>query len=312
MKNLFYFSKQKLKFIEIKNFKKKFIFLVFFVSLLMSFFIFGIYFVVDNFINPESKIDNLKAENKELIKNLNYLLAQYKKLGNNLDSLALTNKYLRIKANLPTDDTEYKEIGTGGKLFDAFSTVSPSEINNNLSILNNYVDNLKSKLLYIKNDYKLIERTLNKNETLYKNIPAIKPTTEGIYSNDFGMRIHPILKVMRMHTGLDIITDNGTKIYATGGGVVEAVEEKEGYGLIVLINHGFGYKTLYAHLLSSQVKPNQKVNRGDLIALSGNSGTLTSGPHLHYEVLYNGIPLNPINFFYDNLTAFDINKKNNK
>ncbi len=308
MKNLFYFSKQKLKFIEIKNFRKKFTFLVFFVSLIMSFFIFGIYFVVDNVINPDSKIDNLKAQNKELIKNLNYLLTQYKKLGNNLDSLALTNKYLRIKANLPTDYTEYKELGTGGKLFDAFLSTKPSDITNNLNVLNNYIEDLKSKLQYVKNDYKLIEKTLNKNETLYKNIPAIKPTTEGEYANDFGMRLHPVLHVMRMHTGLDIITDIGTQVFATGGGVVEAVENKEGYGLIVVINHGFGYKTLYGHLSQSKVKPNQKINRGDLIALTGNSGTLTSGPHLHYEVLYNGVALNPINFFYDNLTAFDIKK----
>lgn len=312
MKNLFYFSKQKLKFIEIENFHKKFIFMVFFISIIISFFIFGFYILINDVINPDSKLENLKSENRELVKNLNYLLAQYKNLGAKLDSLVLKDKSLKLKANLPIDYDEYEQIGTGGQLFDAFLANGPSDINNLIGTLNSYVDNLKSKVVYAKKDYELVERTLKRNEVLYKSIPAIKPTTEGDYANDFGMRLHPVLHTLRMHTGLDIITDTGTKVYVTGAGVVEFVGNKEGYGLTVIVNHGFGYKTLYAHLSKSEVKENQKVERGDFIALTGNSGTLTSGPHLHYEVLYNGIALNPMNFFYDNLTVFDLKRKTNK
>lgn len=309
MKNLFYFSKQKLKFIEITNFHKKFIFMVFFVSFIISFFVFGVYILINDVINPDNKIENLRAENKELIKNLNYLLSQYKQLGENLDTLVKNDISLKLKANLPTNNDEFIELGTGGQLFDAFLANGPSDINNLLGTLNSYVDNLKSKVIYAKNEYKLIETTLTKNEKLYKSIPAIKPTTDGEYANDFGMRMHPVLHIMRMHTGLDILTDIGTKVYVTGAGTVEFVGNKEGYGLTIIVDHGFGYKTLYAHLHKSEVKENQKVERGDYIALSGNSGTLTSGPHLHYEVLYNGVALNPMNFFYDNLTVFDLKEK---
>ncbi len=312
MKNLFYFSKQKLKFIEIKNFHKKFIFMVFFVSFILCFFIFGLYILINDVINPNNKLENLKSENRELVKNLNYLLTQYKQLGENLDSLVIKDKSLKLKANLPINNDEFNELGTGGQLFDAFLANGPSDINNLIGTLNSYVDNLKSKVVYAKNDFNLIEKTLRKNDNLYKSIPAIKPTTEGDYANDFGMRLHPVLNIMRMHTGLDIITDTGTKVYVTGAGVVEFVGSKEGYGLTIIVNHGFGYKSLYAHLHKSEVKENQRVERGDFIALSGNSGSLTSGSHLHYEVLFNGIALNPINFFYDNLTVFDLRSNKNK
>ena len=123
------------------------------------------------------------------------------------------------------------------------------------------------------------------------------------------MRFHPILKITRMHNGIDIITDVGTKVYAPGGGVVESVGWKGGYGLTVEISHGFGYKTLYAHLENTKVKQGQKLVRGELIAYSGNSGRLSSGPHLHYEVHHNGVTLDPINFIYDDVKIFEVAKK---
>ncbi|MBN1300266.1 MAG: M23 family metallopeptidase [Melioribacteraceae bacterium] len=123
------------------------------------------------------------------------------------------------------------------------------------------------------------------------------------------MRYHPILKIRRMHYGIDILANRGTEVYAPGAGVVEFVGRKGGHGNTVIINHGFGYKTLYAHLSKFKVKKGQSVKRGDLIALSGSSGSLATGPHLHYEVTHNGIALDPRNFIFDDVKIFEFKKQ---
>ncbi len=124
----------------------------------------------------------------------------------------------------------------------------------------------------------------------------------------FGIRMHPILQINKMHDGIDIITDVGTPVYSSGKGVVEFAGNKGGFGLAIEIDHGFGYRTVYAHLSSVKVKQGQKVSRGDLIGNTGNSG-LSSGPHLHYEVHHNGIKLNPVDFFFDETGFFELTKK---
>jgi len=124
------------------------------------------------------------------------------------------------------------------------------------------------------------------------------------------MRIHPILKRYKRHEGLDINTDRGTPVIAPGKGRVTFVGRRGGYGLAIEIDHGFGYNTFYAHLSKSLVKKGQYITRGDLIAKTGNTG-LSSGPHLHYEVRHNGVKLNPVDFFFDDVNFFEL-KKNEK
>ena len=107
-----------------------------------------------------------------------------------------------------------------------------------------------------------------------------------------------------MHEGIDIITEVGTKVIASGKGKIIFAGYKGSYGLTVEIDHGFGYKTLYAHLSKSLVTKGATVNRGDQIALTGNTG-LTTGPHLHYEVEQNGIKQDPVKFIFDDIDLFD-------
>ncbi|MDX1701686.1 MAG: M23 family metallopeptidase, partial [Melioribacteraceae bacterium] len=121
----------------------------------------------------------------------------------------------------------------------------------------------------------------------------------------FGMRFHPILKSRRMHHGLDFLCNTGAQVIAPGDGTITYVGRHGGYGKVIRINHGFGYETIYAHLSKYKVKKGQKVKRGDLIAISGNTGNLSTGPHLHYEVRHKGITLNPQNFIFENLRLFD-------
>ncbi len=116
------------------------------------------------------------------------------------------------------------------------------------------------------------------------------------------MRMHPVYKTMRMHHGVDFTAPTGTPIYATGSGVVIRSERnRHGYGLMVEIDHGYGYKTRYAHMSSIEVREGQKVKRGEIIGRVGDTGTSTA-PHLHYEVHRNGRTVNPVPYFYNDLT----------
>ncbi len=144
----------------------------------------------------------------------------------------------------------------------------------------------------------------NKSEML-SSIPAIMPvrgTDIRRLSSGFGHRTDPIYKVLKFHAGLDFSGPVGTPIYATGDGVVEKVVKSDvGYGNYVIIDHGFGYKTRYAHISKAEVKAGEKIRRGQEVALMGNSGKSTA-PHLHYEVIKNGRPVNPIHFFFNDIT----------
>lgn len=137
------------------------------------------------------------------------------------------------------------------------------------------------------------------------HIPAIFPLKETeikYISSYFGYRPDPIYKVSKFHSGIDFSAALGTETFASGDGVVAEVDKNEwGYGNMVTIDHGFGYKTRYAHLQKAFVRKGQKVKRGQRIGLIGNTGK-TTGVHLHYEVLKNDVQIDPINFFYNDLT----------
>ena len=149
--------------------------------------------------------------------------------------------------------------------------------------------------------YDEIELMLSHADNMSSCIPAIYPILpdRSVFriSSPYGYRYHPLLKRRRMHTGIDFALPKGNGVYATGDGVVEEVKvEVRGYGRQVVINHGFGYKTRYAHLNKIYVAPGMQVKRGELIASVGNTG-LSSGSHLHYEVIYKGKNVNPYNYF---------------
>ena len=142
-------------------------------------------------------------------------------------------------------------------------------------------------------------------------IPAIMPVKKtDIYriSSHYGQRTDPFYKVTKFHGGIDFSGPVGLGIYATGDGVVVKVEKnKSGYGNHVLIDHGYGYKTRYAHLHTIKVKKGEKVKRGQEIGTMGNTGKSTA-PHLHYEVITNNKAVNPVHFFYNDITPEEYDK----
>ena len=156
----------------------------------------------------------------------------------------------------------------------------------------------------------IVELAKNKSHML-ASIPAIQPVSNKDLTriaSGFGYRIHPIYKTTKMREGIDFTAPVGTEIYAAGNGVIkEVVYGDRGYGNHVIVSHGFGYETLYAHMSKVNARAGQKVNRGDVIGNVGSSGTSTA-PHLHYEVIKQGIKINPINFFYNDLTPEEYEK----
>lgn len=161
-------------------------------------------------------------------------------------------------------------------------------------------DRLKKKAYVQSKSYDEIELMLHSADQMATSIPAIWPVVPDKsvrISSPFGYRLHPVLGYRRMHEGIDLSMKQGHAVYATGDGVVEKVAyERRGYGRHVIINHGFGYKTLYAHCRNILVVEGMRVKRGELIAESGNTG-ISNGAHLHYEIRYKGKPVNPFHYF---------------
>jgi len=161
------------------------------------------------------------------------------------------------------------------------------------------------KQLYVQSNSleELINYGKGQEERL-KCIPAIQPVSNKDLTrtaSGYGMRIDPIYRVPRFHTGMDFTAKTGTEIYATGDGVVTYSAWKQGYGNCIVVNHGYGYETLYGHLHKYQVRVGQKVKRGQVIGQVGNTGKST-GPHLHYEVIVRGRYDNPAKYYFMDLT----------
>lgn len=196
-----------------------------------------------------------------------------------------------------------REAGYGGA--DKYAELS-NYYNSDLLVETTMKIDKLSKQLYIqsKSFDEVFNLAKNKSEML-ACIPAIQPVSNKELkhlASGFGWRIHPVYKTEMFHSGIDFTAPTGTEIYATGNGVVERVEiNGHGYGNNVIINHGFGYETLYGHMSRIKVYQGQKISRGELIGYVGSTGT-SSGPHLHYEVIKNGEKVNPVNFFFNDLS----------
>ncbi|RPI65457.1 MAG: M23 family metallopeptidase [Ignavibacteriales bacterium] len=306
MKKFYYFSEKSLNFLEIKHFKEKAIAVFIASVLLFSSILFGIFYLISNLSSNDEYLQSLKKENLLLKDKFLTLSNQYVRLESELNTLTGISNDLRLAVNLTPVSIEERKLGIGGsnqisKLYEDLG----SDISDAIDI----ADKVLRKFEFEKVQYEEISSKLKMNNNLFESIPAIVPTEGRFSSESFGMRLHPILRINKMHNGIDIINDVGTIVKATGKGKVIFVGIKGGYGLTVEIDHGFGYQTIYAHLSTVSVREGQTVSRNQSIAKSGNSG-LSSGPHLHYEVLHNGQNLNPSEFFFDEYNYFESNLSN--
>lgn len=206
----------------------------------------------------------------------------------------------------PIDESVW-EGGTGGKVDNTyFLTLENSDAF--ITETKQMVDRIKHKLNIQKSSLDTIFELAKQREEKLVSIPSIKPVEElklkrkMAYMSGYGIRLHPVHKIKKFHKGIDFTAPRGTAIQATGNGVVKRVERKKlGYGKNVIIDHGFGYTTLYAHMQDILVKEGEQVTKGQKIGTIGSSGTSTA-PHLHYEVRINNKPVNPIDYCMDGLS----------
>ncbi|MCB2194790.1 MAG: M23 family metallopeptidase [Bacteroidetes bacterium] len=288
--------------------KQKFYrFLTYFTATLLIAVIYNVIFVVF-FDTPKEK--GLIRENQQLA-------TQYKILNNRFDLIEKTLEDLQKR-----DDNIYRVI------FEA-EPIPPSVRSAGFGGTNRYLDlqgyknsdlvietaqrlDRITKKLYVqsKSYDEVIELAKNK-ERMVACVPAIMPISNKDLrrtASGWGWRIHPIYKIRKFHYGMDFTAPTGTEVYATGDGVVEIVENSlRGYGKRIIIDHGFGYKTLYAHLNGFNVRRGQKVKRGEVIGFVGSTGTSTA-PHLHYEVLKNNKKVNPVHYYFNDLTPEEFDK----
>lgn len=173
------------------------------------------------------------------------------------------------------------------------------------------LNNLNKELSVLTQSYQEVTKLASQKQELLAAIPSIQPIKNRELTriaSGYGNRIHPIYKTRQFHEGLDFTTAIGAPVYATGKGeVVRKDYSKRGYGNQLVLDHGYGYKTRYAHLSEFKVKQGETVKRGELIGTIGNSG-LSTGPHLHYEVRKDGKPVNPINYFHNELLPHEYQK----
>ncbi len=204
-----------------------------------------------------------------------------------------------------------REGGIGGS--DRYGDILRENIRQQDLILRTYqeLDNLKKKLYIQSKSYDHISELLAEKERMWASRPAIQPISNEelvrIASGFNPARFNPVAKRVMPHKGIDFTASKGTPIYATGDGVVNSAYRSSSYGNVIFLNHGYGYQTRYAHMSKFNVKKGERVKRGQIIGFVGNTGRSVSD-HLHYEVLFKGTHINPINFFQRDLSNEEYEK----
>jgi murein DD-endopeptidase MepM/ murein hydrolase activator NlpD len=206
-----------------------------------------------------------------------------------------------FEANPIPDSARAKEMEAAKEI----ATVEGMANNELFTSLFNTLNLLSSRVKVQNDSYKQIDELIKNKAEILSHTPAIQPVSNkdlNRIASGFGYRIDPVYKTVKMHAGLDFAAPQGTPIYATADGVVSISGNKgNGYGNHVVINHGYGYQTLYGHMVKVKANAGQKISRGEVIGWVGSTGKST-GPHCHYEVHKNGNKIDPVYFFYNDLT----------
>ncbi len=247
---------------------------------------------------------------KQLLREKEALQAQLTTLNQQVDQMQLVMVDLQQR-----DDNLYRVLfgaepiplnirqGTQRKIsyYEEIARMTNNQLSADLSLK---VDILEKEIYVQTKSYDDIIEMAKKQEIRMENIPAIQPVLNKDLTrvaSGYGMRIDPVYHVRKFHQGMDFTAPTGTEVFATGNAKVKFSGWKQGYGNTIILDHGFGYETVYAHLYKSLVRKGQKVRRSDIIGLVGNTGKST-GPHLHYEVRLNGRPVDPRNYYFYDLS----------
>jgi murein DD-endopeptidase MepM/ murein hydrolase activator NlpD len=252
--------------------------------------------------SPKERLLRLQYERSQ--QDFNLIARRVRELENKMRQLEQRdNEVYRtiFEASPVPDSARQKQI----EMEQEIRLVSSMDENELAYAIQTTLNSISSRMSFQEKSYNDIKGMIRNKEKLLASTPAIQPLNNKDLkrvASGFGNRIDPVYKTVKFHAGLDFSAPQGTPIYATADGrVVTAGNKGDGYGNHVIVNHGYGYETLYGHMVRVKVRYGQSVKRGEVIGWVGSSGKST-GPHLHYEVHKNGRPLDPIYFFYNDLT----------
>ena len=263
------------------------------------------FYNIKTFIQKEAAKENqsLRQEISVFDKDLNLILDVLDDIQNKDDNI-----YRAIFEADPYPDYKRK-LGTGGNPI-KFKKYENIEYEDLVVGIVQKVELIEKKLASQSKSFDEVFEITKEKQKMLRSIPSIQPINNRDLTriaSGFGMRMHPIYKILKMHKGMDFTAPQGTEIYATGDGVIERVGWTGGYGKSIMINHGYGYRTRYALCSRFNCVKGQKVKRGDHIGFVGSTGQST-GPHLHYEVFKNKQQINPVNFFFNDLSPEEYDK----
>jgi murein DD-endopeptidase MepM/ murein hydrolase activator NlpD len=252
--------------------------------------------------SPQAKLAQAKYDRMK--ENYDALVSQTQMLQQQMAALEKRDNqvYRSIFEANPLPDSARAKLAEKNNELQKVAAINDEELGNELA---KTLNNISARVKYEFASYNEIENLIRNQGQKLACIPAIQPVSNkdlDRIASGFGMRIDPVYGTLKMHKGLDFTAPQGTPIYATGNGTIEiAGQTGDGYGNHVVINNGYGYETLFGHMLKVKVRPGQKVKRGEVIGWVGSTGKST-GPHCHYEVHINGQEVDPVYFFYNDLT----------
>ncbi len=304
-KSKYRFNTESLNYDKVRpSLKKRLLILVSYLSILAVIAILLNIFYASVFDTPREKI--LKRENSQLNQQFEILNQKIGRLENVLDDIEKRDDNIyRTIFNADPIPHSVRDAGFGG--VNRYEYLEGYNNSDRIIETAKRLDQL-TKAVYVQSkSYDEVIDMAKNRELQLSSLPAIQPISNKDLTrtaSGWGYRIHPIYKIRKFHHGMDFTAPTGTEVYATADGTVELVDRsRRGYGNKVVIDHGFGYKTVYAHLEGfNNLRKGQKVKRGDVIAYVGNTG-LSTAPHLHYEVHLNAKKINPINYYFEDLTA---------
>ena len=271
-------------------------------SLLAGFLLLVVYLNLPQIETPKEKAMRRELQNMELqYEVLNKKMTQAQKVLAEVQNR--DNNIYRVYFEANPIPEEQRKAGFGG--INRYKNLEGYDNSELIMETAKRLDILQKQIVVQSKSLDEIANLAEEKEKLLTAIPAIQPVkNENLkrMASGYGMRMHPILKYRKMHNGMDFSAPTGSLVYATGDAVVKKAQRTTGFGNLVVLDHGFGYETYYAHLSEFKVRRGQKVKRGEIIAEVGSTG-LSTAPHLHYEVHKNGKVVNPINFYHGDLTA---------
>ena len=247
----------------------------------------------------EKRLNEFKKNYNIMSNNLKFLQKKLEDLDNKVLVIEEKDKAVRTYAGMPEIDLDIRKLGTGGygiKSNILSDNIAPM-INEELIALQLDIEKISRNVNLEIESYESIYDKVKKDINRISKIPSIRPVKGGYLNSSFGYRKDPIDNVTRFHQGQDITVKSGTPIHSPADGIVKRAYYAGGFGNHIKLDHGNGYTTLFAHLSKIKVKHGQKVSRGEVIGLTGNTGRSTA-PHLHYEIHHYGESKNPLDYFF--------------